>query len=178
MVSVPSRGTGSFDLSVTISLMISVKSSFRPLSGNRVFRLPTYRNVHILFRWFPSPLGEQGLSTYGACPICGHTNQFPSPLGEQGLSTFTHENFINLQHSGFRPLSGNRVFRRYGHLKQSVLAALLETRKSIANKQQREAQRQARRAKIALIEIYSPPEGCSHIRQTPAPCSYPTSYKA
>ena len=112
-VSVPSRGTGNINSSLGLDYTVSAHK-------------------------FPSPLGEQGISTYrvaltvigsksrkGFRPPSGnseyqHTMEhdshckeiaFPSPLGEQGISTRMFDLCSNIKIACFRPLSGNREYQ-------------------------------------------------------------------
>ena len=88
-------------------------------------------------RAFPSPLGEQGISTLEVFAGVMLIAAFPSPLGEQGISTGRHprvrdhaavsvpsrgtgninytyrciEN-IDIITNSFRPLSGNREYQQ------------------------------------------------------------------
>ena len=99
LVSVPSRGTGNINKPRKRSFSSTWKRSFRPLSGNREY--------------------QPARST----PRSAIVGRFPSPLGEQGIST-RENGGVRLQLDRFRPLSGNREYQPSGtpHKRPDALA--------------------------------------------------------
>ena len=90
-VSVPSRGTGNIN-AYESGIPYDVTDSFRPLSGNREYQREGRPQAH------------------------AERAQFPSPLGEQGISTCLMRLIKLTFNARFRPLSGNREYQRYGQI--------------------------------------------------------------
>ena len=112
-VSVPSRGNGVIDHVGSYSRYGIIRAGFRPLSGKWGYRYCIYsRIVRNELEWFPSPLGEMGLSIYSTpVALLGMIDGFPSPLGEMGLSIYQVRDVWAYNVSCFRPLSGKWGYR-------------------------------------------------------------------
>ena len=113
-VSVPSRGNGVIDLNRAIYNHFCFRRVSVPSRGNGVIDQKGFRRGSRRARWFPSPLGEMGLSIWNEMRHFAAGMRFPSPLGEMGLSIHDVAARKRVPSPSFRPLSGKWGYR-YGY---------------------------------------------------------------
>ena len=123
-VSVPSRGNGVIDLNRAIYNHFCFRRVSVPSRGNGVIDQKGFRRGSRRARWFPSPLGEMGLSIWNEMRHFAAGMRFPSPLGEMGLSIHDVAARKRVPSPSFRPLSGKWGYRfaqdQDGEIKISV----------------------------------------------------------
>ena len=88
---------------------------FRPLSGKWGYRYLYANYLADNMAWFPSPLGEMGLSMFMHATYSFELNaEFPSPLGEMGLSMRDQNGVFKASASFVSvPSRGNGVIDRF-----------------------------------------------------------------